>query len=43
LKRVKSFNIPEACAFVMTGFANLDIDDQQDWQYAEFLIEKGQV
>jgi N-acylneuraminate cytidylyltransferase len=43
LKRVKSFNIPEACAFIMTGVANLDIDDQQDWQYAEFLIEKGQV
>jgi N-acylneuraminate cytidylyltransferase len=43
LKRVKSFNIPEACAFVMTGAVNLDIDDQQDWQYAEYLLEKGQV
>ncbi|AGF79647.1 CMP-N-acetylneuraminic acid synthetase [Desulfocapsa sulfexigens DSM 10523] len=43
LKRVKSYTIPEAYAFIMTGVANLDIDDQEDWQYAEFLIEKGQV
>ena len=43
LKRAKSYTISEACAFIMSGAVNLDIDDEKDWQYAEYLIEKGQV
>lgn len=43
LKKVKSYNVPEAMAFEMIGAANLDIDDQVDWQYAELLLENGTV
>ncbi len=43
LKNVKSYNVPEARAFEMVGAANVDIDDPLDWQYAEFLLERGMV
>lgn len=42
-KKVKSYNVPEAMAYEMFGAANVDIDDSLDWQYAEFLLERGIV
>jgi CMP-N-acetylneuraminic acid synthetase len=41
LKKVKSYNIPEARAYEMVGAANVDIDDPVDLQYAEFLLKSG--
>ncbi|MDD3816150.1 MAG: acylneuraminate cytidylyltransferase family protein [Desulfocapsaceae bacterium] len=43
LRRVQSYTIPEASAFIMNGVVNLDIDDEKDWQYAEYLIKTEQV
>jgi len=43
LKKVKSYNVPEARAFEMVGLANIDIDDPVDLQYAEFLLERGWI
>jgi CMP-N,N'-diacetyllegionaminic acid synthase len=42
LKKVKSFNISECAWFEMFGASNLDIDDQVDWDYAEFLLAKDE-
>jgi CMP-N,N'-diacetyllegionaminic acid synthase len=43
LKQVKSYNAPEAMLFEMEGSANLDIDDADDWSYAEYLVAQGRV
>jgi len=43
LCRVKSYNVPDAHAFVMGGYRSVDIDETVDWEFAEFLISKGHV
>lgn len=43
IKQVKSYNVPEARLFEMTGYSNLDIDEVSDWEYADYLIEKGKL
>lgn len=43
LKKVATYNTEEAYGFEMTGYANLDIDEISDLQYANYLIEKNLV
>ena len=43
LKRVKSYNVEQAIGYEMSGIANLDIDEQDDWDYAEYVIERGKL
>ena len=40
IKKVKSYNVPEAMAFEMHGMVNIDIDEPTDWEYAEYLLFK---
>jgi N-acylneuraminate cytidylyltransferase len=39
-RKVKSFNIPECAGFEMFGRGNIDIDEQDDFDYAEYLLNK---
>lgn len=41
LYKNKSFNSPDALAYVTTGNINIDIDRYEDWEIAECLINKG--
>lgn len=42
-REVRSFVGKEAHGFICDGPINVDIDTHLDWQYAEFLLEKGLV
>lgn len=37
----KTYNCAEAVPYVINGSSKLDIDTFEDWEYAEYLIEKG--
>jgi len=41
IKKNKTYNNKNAVGYEMFGNANLDIDTSEDWEYAEYLIEKG--
>jgi len=41
LYKNKTFNSPDALAYVTTGSINMDIDTYDDWELAECLINKG--
>ncbi|AFL69174.1 CMP-N-acetylneuraminic acid synthetase [Sulfurospirillum barnesii SES-3] len=41
MRENKTYNHLKAVPFEMFGMANLDIDTQEDWDYAEYLIQKG--
>lgn len=43
LKTVKNFHTDETKGFVMDDLVSLDIDDELDWVYAEFLIREGYI
>lgn len=36
----KSFLAPQAKPFVMSGIANVDLDEPEDWLYAEHIVQK---
>lgn len=39
----KTYLLPTVYGFEMHGVSNLDIDTQEDWDYAEYLIKNGKV
>ncbi len=39
----KTYNNPLASPYEMVGKVNIDIDDVDDWEYAEFLINRGMI
>lgn len=41
LKKVKSFNCEEVSAYFMGEIESIDIDDDSDWKYAEYIIREG--
>jgi CMP-N,N'-diacetyllegionaminic acid synthase len=43
LRKTRSFSAPGARAFEMTGAANLDLDEEEDWEYAEYLLATGKA
>lgn len=40
LEHEQSFLTPKVRPFTMSGIANLDLDEPEDWLYAEYIIEK---
>lgn len=43
LMKTKSFNIKGTQAFIMDSISSVDIDEPIDWEFSEFLIEKGYI
>lgn len=43
LRAVKSYNVAGALPFEMTHPADIDLDDRDDWDYAEYLIASGRA
>lgn len=43
LREVRSYDLPGALPFVMTGAANIDLDEPEDWDYAEYLLASGKA
>lgn len=43
LKKTKSYNSPEACAYVMNHISSVDLDTLTDWKFAEYLIKEGVI
>lgn len=43
LKTVKSFKGEQVQAFVMDTITSVDIDEPLDWEFSEYLIEKGYI
>lgn len=40
LKEKRSYTCPEARAFIMDSYSSVDIDDETDLEYAQFLMKK---
>ena len=43
LRQAQSYNVPEAHEFIMDSYHSIDIDEPEDWEFAEFLISKGHL
>jgi CMP-N,N'-diacetyllegionaminic acid synthase len=41
LKQAKTYNSSVALPYVMDARSSIDIDDEDDWRYAEFLLSVG--
>ena len=43
LQEQQTYLCDKAIGYVMHSYENIDIDEPEDWQYAEYLIETGMV
>ena len=43
LQDQQSYNILGVKPYVMNGFANLDIDEPEDFEFAEFVVRSGKL